>query len=192
MPKSYLTHDNGGRPFEVEKTEEQVHVYLYEWQEDNTYIRGKRVVTTPYEHFFVGEDEDSPGNSVLIKVSAKKYIYVGEQIYSFSPMKGDTIISYASPIGGNDVPYPYAIGNQYTYIMLENVAIPNKLLNFKENIYEQWYGLLDIQECKSDSSYKKSPFCKSLLANKADVKRKIAIRRKNKTIKLKKIHNRPE
>jgi hypothetical protein len=34
------------------------------------------------------------------------------------------IVDYQSPLGSNDVPYPYAVSKDYVYLILENVRIP--------------------------------------------------------------------
>jgi len=55
------------------------------------------------------------GNSVLIKLKEHKYMFVGAFIYEFTTK--DEIIKFYSPVGRNDVPYPFAVGNTYTYFV---------------------------------------------------------------------------
>ena len=103
---------------------------------------GEKIFTVKsYEKVFIGKDyydfknnkvslkHDQKcfiGNSILVKLSKYKYIYIGERIYSFTTK--DEIIKYVSPVGNSDVPYPYAIGTENTYLMIEDVVIPNNLL----------------------------------------------------------------
>lgn len=190
---AYLIHDNGGRPFEVEDFKGHVVVHERIYQRDTEdYLRsgGKPLVKTPYERLFVGEDDGDfgLGNSVLIKVNATKYIYVGSQIYSFAPVKGDVIKSYHSPIGNSDVPYPYAIGATHTYILLDAVAVPNELLDLKADIYEQWYFVQNKRQCEQSRNKRPTPYCRALLKDKAAVTRKLSIHDRRKTLKVKKIY----
>ena len=99
-----------------------------------------------------------PGNSILICTGKGKYIYVGDQIYSLETKDGEDIEKYYSPVGNSVVPYPYAIGTNYTYFMLDRETVPNELLDLKEDAYGQFYGHTvkdeDLQN-KIESSKKK-------------------------------------
>ena len=81
------------------------------------------------------------GNSILIKERKGKYIYIGERIASFQ-LQDDDIVEYLSPIGNNDVPYPYAKGIKYTYLMIEKIKIPNEKLH-NSDPYRQYYDYQD-------------------------------------------------
>lgn len=141
--KLYEIHDNGGRPFVVEVQGKRVSVYMnYESDKhiftthsaDKVFI-GKKSPTGGYDGLSPSEAE---GNSILVKVGSK-YIYIGSEIFEFSSLEGDTIVSYYSDIGNSDVPYPYAIGKKYVYLLLEKTAIPKSSINTKEDIYHQYY-----------------------------------------------------
>jgi hypothetical protein len=150
--KSYEVHDNGGRPFlvEVNSSTKHVDVFLYDWVGESLngkYHKGKSVLSTHYADIFIG-DNDLPdprasrgkGNSILIHVSGSKYVYVGHVIQSFETRNGEKILRYYSPIGNSDVPYPYAVGENYTYFMLDMKTLPNNVLDLKTNAYQQYYG----------------------------------------------------
>jgi hypothetical protein len=47
------------------------------------------------------------GNSVLVQVTENKYVFIGWEIFSF--ISNDPVKKYYSPIGNNDVPYPFAV-----------------------------------------------------------------------------------
>lgn len=158
MPKkTYFIHDNGGRPFRVEIDGKKVSVYM----NMNTYdkVDGKfQEILRPEKHLFdfsadeifIGKKspkggydglkpKDAEGNSILLKVGSK-YIFIGESIYEFKPMKGDTIDKFYSDIGNSDVPYPYAVGKNYVYILLQDhVAVEKSFFDMKKGIYEQYY-----------------------------------------------------
>ena len=152
----YFTHANGGRPFEVEDYGNKVIVYKQTYEEEDDipfhWIREKKLFEIPYKKIFVGDNDlnyekyvkkgkGSKGNSILLEHKEKnKYTYIGSDIREFKTINGDIIKKYYSPIGNNDVPYPYAIGEKYTYLMIEQVYIPNEKLDFTLDIYGQYYG----------------------------------------------------
>lgn len=143
MKKIYKIHDNFGRPFKVEIDKD---IKIFANDETNKLI----LVLKKYEEIFIGKPD---GNSILIKLSVHRYIYIGYIIYSFSIP--DEIISYKSPIGNNDVPYPYAIGTRYTYLMIEDIFLPNQMIG-TNSPYDVYYGLiLNITNKKLKKDIKK-------------------------------------
>lgn len=156
MVKRYEIHDNGGRPFRVDiqgndvavwknmdeyvfvdgnfKTIEHPRKEILKFTADKIFI-GKKSPTGGYDGLTPKEAE---GNSILLDVG-NKYIYIGSEIYEFSPVKGDTIEKYYSDIGNSDVPYPYAVGKTHIYIMLDKVAVSKSYFDMKQDIYRQYY-----------------------------------------------------
>lgn len=65
------------------------------------------------------------GNSVLLQVAARRYVYVGKRVYAFAVPADDEIQGYVSPMGNSAVPYPYAVGKRNTYLMIEHTWVPN-------------------------------------------------------------------
>lgn len=107
-----ITHDNGGRPFKVNIYKYNINILKLM---HNDYIPIMKIES--YDNVFIGESVEGEcsdgrgpnfyGNTVLIKVDDKNYIFVGHLIYSFileTPIK-----YYWSPVGNNDVPYAYGI-----------------------------------------------------------------------------------
>ncbi len=142
--KSYLIHDNGGRPFRVEiqgmkvsvtrTKEEEEEKHLFDFTANELFV-GKKSPKGGYDGL---KPKEAEGNSVLLLVGSK-YIYIGSEIYQFEPVKGDTIEKYYSDIGNSDVPYPYAVGKTHVYIMLDKVAVEKDFFDMKKPIYEQYY-----------------------------------------------------
>jgi len=128
--KTYETHDNGGRPFFVTVDKNYVTVYKNDMDYDTgVSSRGPEVYSTEASVVFVGHrsktgdydglsDKDGLGNSLLLKVGTK-YVFIGHEIFEFKTLPGDTIVDFVSNIGNSDVPYPYAVGDQYVYFMLQ-------------------------------------------------------------------------
>lgn len=150
-PIFYLIHDNGGRPFQVNLTDATFSVFkqskikesgngwaIYEGPYDKAIVK-----PTSYKRVFVGKCPDYgkkfDGNSILIHLKGNEYIYIGSEIYKIT-LKDDTIIGYKSPVGNSDVPYPYAYGENNTYLFLEKSYVPNNLLTFVQDPYIQYYG----------------------------------------------------
>jgi hypothetical protein len=144
MERSYQIHDNGGRPFSVTVRGNAVKVHklsedsepkeLFDWTVDEVFI-GKKSPAGGYDGL---KPRQAEGNSLLVK-KGSKYIYIGSEIYEFTPFDGDTIEKYYSDIGNSDVPYPYAIGQKYVYLMIEKVAVERGLFVLKEDVYQQYY-----------------------------------------------------
>ena len=194
--KSYFIHDNGGRPFRVEIQGNEVTVF----QNMDTYEMVNEKFTTlsnPEKQFkqfitekvFIGKKspkggydglkpKDAEGNSILLQ-TASEYVYIGSEIYAWTPVKGDTIEKYYSDIGNSDVPYPYVVGKTHIYIMLDKVAVEKSFFNSKEDIYQQYYaGTTYLPMCLK--GYQDPSICKDKDAAKARVKEL-----KEKTVKLK-------
>lgn len=127
--KYYLTHDNYERPFCVYIDETQNKVHVYKKKDDNTENYTKLIRTFTPLKIFIGESTLNEmtefsgghgstfhGNSILLKIDDFKYIFIGEKIYSFKTK--NEIVSFASPVGNNDVPYPYAIDDKQNYYFL--------------------------------------------------------------------------
>ena len=149
--KSYKMLDNGGEPFVADVSPSQIEIYRQNYQENTeSYNRDKKIVDTSYKKIFIGDNllKDKaaapkgmyPGNSLLIQTGKGKYIYSGHEIYSFETRDDEEIKEYYSPVGNSHVPYPYAVGENFTYFMLDKETIPNDLLNLKEDAYGQFYG----------------------------------------------------
>lgn len=139
----YETLDNGGRPFRVVVSGKNVTAYknfgnqkkLFELHNADKVFIGSDPPGFYYNQTNKNQDH---GNSILVK-KGSKYIYIGESIKEFQT--ADTIKKYVSPIGNSAVPYPFAIGKNYTYLMAENKAIPTELLSLskKRDPYEILY-----------------------------------------------------
>lgn len=127
--KIYRPIDNGGYPFIVNVNKDIEVIY-----------KEKRVFQSYYQKIFIGKN----GTSILIK-KPSEYIFIGNKIKSFKAL--DNIKSFHSPLDNAGVVYPYAIGDKYTYLMIEDKYIPNDLLK-KEDPYKQYYDFEKIYNIK--------------------------------------------
>jgi len=168
--KTYMAHDNGGRPFLVYITKKGVFVYKKPgdkyWIESDDYRKKWTFVEPVAKHpkvvkVFVGKSPKTPmtefsggigprfdGNSILVNLKGNTYLYIGNSVYQFQTQPGDAIVEYISPVGNNDVPYPVAIGTKNVYFMLDQEYVPiTKFPKFdkavKNSAYSYYYGHAD-------------------------------------------------
>lgn len=168
MARIYDIHDNGARPFRVivgyirETNKYNVDVY---YNQDEYVIRNGRSIIVPkppvhlrkltVDDVFIGDksqhgvgraprDEPyDPGNSLLIEVD-NKYIYIGSEVYEFKTVNGEKINAYYSDIGNNDVPYPYAVSDDFVYLLLERHAVARRFFDMNDQIYKQYYDMVNL------------------------------------------------
>ena len=144
--KIYFTHDNGGRPFEVQQISPNVvRINVLEvtpneegWIEWDPKKYAKCIKKyTNVEKIFVGKSlvnattkssgghgKQFDGNSILLKLRDEektyrenKYVFIGDRIYEFTTV--EPIETFYSTVGNNDVPYPVALSKSFIYFMLE-------------------------------------------------------------------------
>ena len=124
--KYYFTHDNGGRPFLVYVKGKKVSIYkmpnnyLFDWKKMHNSNKNRWAYITFVKEYkvnkvFIGKDNDSEVNSILLEVKKNKYIIISNIIATFST--NDKIVTYYSPIWGSDVSYPYAISKNHIYFL---------------------------------------------------------------------------
>lgn len=109
----------------------------------------KLLDNVPYEKVFIGDNDlecerfapkgKFPGNTILIKESSGRYTFIGHEIYSFTPLDGDVIETYYSPVKSDKrQSRPYAVGQKYVYFMLNKEAVPIEKIRLADDAYEQY------------------------------------------------------
>jgi hypothetical protein len=150
---TYETIDNGAKPFAVCVSKSKVEVYSQKFVEeyDEPYwVHDKKVMDTPYKDIWIGDNYrnekgyakkgEFKGNSVIIQTAADSYTFVGNKKYSFH-LGDDTIEKFCSPLGNSSVPYPYIIGKNRSYFMLNRQSVDNELLKGVDDMYWAFYNL---------------------------------------------------
>ena len=159
---TYYTLDNGTKPYKVNIYENILSIYdncnkknIFDILATKIFI-GKSIhnLMTEYSGDY-GDEFD--GNSILVETDNKKYKFIGHKIFTFDSLF--TIKEFYSPIGNNEVPYPFAIDeNNNIYLLLENVIILNpnlELFDDKFDPYTYYYknytmtkniGIVDYDE----------------------------------------------
>lgn len=156
MRKTYRTLFNGDEPFKiVVESSKKVEIYKrVEYDDDKRkYVyEDKPFLSFKPSEIFIGNSPKNAmtessggfgpkfkGNSCLFRIVKNKYMYVGELIYTFTPKK--QIIKYVSPVGNNDVPYPYAVDEDNNYYLLtEDAIVTNMPDELKDDPYTFYYG----------------------------------------------------
>ena len=140
----YFIHDNHIRPFRVEINESKIQIFKEQSSEkicsfdnvDKIFI-GKSPLNE-MTRFSGGSGDDFDGNTILIHLGGLRYVFIGRQIYTFT--SESEIQKYVSPVGNNDIPYPYAVDQigQY-YLLEEDIIVTDILPDDAENPYSALY-----------------------------------------------------
>lgn len=165
----YYTHDNGGRPFKVVIRKlggsREIDIYVARYPEFKlnkkydypSYYQFNRTYQVPSGNkIFIGDDPENIygsradqlkewlGNSILAELSEGRYLFIGESVYEFRTANGKSGITlFRSPVGNNDVPYPFAMDDEYVYLLIENFRVAknhNDLEQKPFDPYTQYYG----------------------------------------------------
>lgn len=164
--QTYQIHSNGGRPYTVEVTPHLITVYENIFDEDGEdenekWKQGDVIVSFKYLSVFIGDNDledhnyapkgEAVGNTILVRRYGGRYTYIGDEIYTFSLQQGDRIVSYYSPVGNSDVPYPYAIGQKNVYFMMEEKkSVPIEHFDVTRDGYSQYYETFEEDEVEND------------------------------------------
>ena len=97
----------------------------------------EKVMSFDYLHVF-GPDENNRDENFLFEIENKKYIHVGDKLFSFET---NEIVDYFVEHGDNDVKYSFSHGNENIYFMLHQKYIPvQEYMNSSvENVYDYLY-----------------------------------------------------
>jgi hypothetical protein len=111
----------GGCPYEVFISDTLIGVFveMNNWDDNKSWFEYSRplLVIENYDKIWLS-------NSILIKKDY--YYFIGACVFKFKTIDNEEIIRYDSHINEDDgIPYPFAIGQQYTYFMLSGQAFKN-------------------------------------------------------------------
>jgi len=90
----------------------------------------RRVVKPmPYLRIWLDDEnyEQWRGN-VLVQLTSKQYMYIGDKIYTFDVEAGDDIQTFASPAGDGEEPYHYAVSMKNIYLFDIGCYLPISML----------------------------------------------------------------
>jgi hypothetical protein len=150
----YTTHHNYNRPFMVRIVDRTISVhertdspdansYHDATWPDRLHYGACPVYRTPYRELFIGTSPENDmtafsgghgpqfdGNSILIREEFDGpgfyYTFIGDRVFHFRTEL--PIVTFSSPVGNNDVPYPYATdAGQNKYLLIEDVVLRHRV-----------------------------------------------------------------
>ena len=127
MTQFFNIHYNGDTPFKVKINENVVDIFSNHGSTPLLKRNAKTIFIgkSPKNKMTIFSGAHGPGflgNSILLELDNNQYEFIGKTIFSFTSLA--KIIHFVSPVGNNDVPYPYAIdvdGN--IYLLIEDVVL---------------------------------------------------------------------
>ena len=160
----YYTHYNGTRPRLVDVSKKIVRIYQQsDNNDDYTFTKEYKVLKV-----FIGKSPKNgkkfDGNTILLQIGKYKYVYISYDIEEFSTP--DDIISYYSPVGNNDVPYPIAFSKNNTYIFNDLYLLNSVKYMANNDFFDKKYKTEKQKlEYSSDNYFKLEPFFTSVHYN---------------------------
>jgi hypothetical protein len=146
--KKYQVHWNGYYPYMVIIAKNTIIILKSHINEKEQTIFDKLILKIDkYTNIFVGSNtpkfggyysEKFTGNSILVEIKPKEYIFIGENVYKFTT--NTPITKYYSIMGNSDVPYPFAISNDKIYLMIVNETINYNDWDKKTDPYDIYYN----------------------------------------------------
>jgi len=141
MIKTFNIHYNGDIPFNVEINGNMIEVFSNNYKTP-ILVRNARTIfvgespKNSMTTFSGGYGPEFMGNSILLELEDNQYEFIGKNIFSFTSLA--KIIHFVSPVGNNDVPYPYAIDKDGNiYLLTEHVVLKGG--NKEDDPYSYYY-----------------------------------------------------
>lgn len=105
--------------------------YVYDFdKERQKYTEEVETFINPVKTWIGVDDEcGDHGNSILVQVEPDRYVFIGDEIYSFTFK--EEVIAYYSIMGNNRVPYPVALTSKTALFMDDQQSVPRDQLQDK-------------------------------------------------------------
>ena len=143
--KKYYTQDNGERKYKIIINDKHIYVFnetlIYEIKKYKNIFIGKN--TKKYQIY----NNPLIGSSILVEIKKNTYIFIGSKIIKFNT--NEPIIEFHSILGNSSVIYPFALTNNYAYLINENVYLERDFDD--HDPYEIYY---DFKKKWKRTSYK--------------------------------------
>lgn len=158
---TYVTHDNGGRAFQVtidgdrrralveyfrdpsdDENSENSHEQVDHRRRLNVLYR--KVWLSHGEYLYDGEspEEENRGACVLLETSHNQYTYIGSTVYTFQTP--EPIEKLYAMIGNSDVVYSVARSERFSYDLTDRHQVSNQEMrlatNEREAVNNYWHG----------------------------------------------------
>lgn len=158
--KKYVITDNGAKPWIVEDFPKEKKAIIYRNHGDNVDSIVDPVKVTEFKYLALWPSSDSSafgdwkkGNTVLIQKSKSTFVLVYRAVSEFKIL--DEPVKFMSPIGNNDVPYPYLIGTKYVYFLVDNgdfKYVKKEDLDLTKDVYSQLWAMNEFKNAEQPKS----------------------------------------
>lgn len=154
--KSYKTHSNGSFPFNVVVVDKTILIFKnISKSDENSWQLCSSIKS--YSKVFIGKNTKKysinsrygsfTGNTILIEVKQPcSYMYIGNSIVEFKTK--EPILQYHSVMGDSDVPYPFAISENYIYVTMGNDFAYTKRIKGDPDPWGSYYGFQKVYTTK--------------------------------------------
>ena len=126
--KKYYTLDNGSKKYKVIISDKNIYIfpnnldYISDWisikhqqsQNKQIFIGKNTKKYSVYDGLF-------SGSSILVEIKKNSYIFIGTKVIEFNTL--EPIIEFHSIMSNSSVVYPFALTNNYAYLMLNNIYL---------------------------------------------------------------------
>lgn len=128
--KKYYTLDNGSKKYKVIINEKNIFIFSNDLNSDWLVLPlSTKRKESQNKQIFIGKNTKKycvynglfSGSSILVENKKNSYIFIGTKIIEFNTL--EPIIEFHSIIGNGYVVYPFALTNNYAYLILENVYL---------------------------------------------------------------------
>ena len=166
--KKYYTIDNGDKKYKVIITDTHIYIFnstmplfslekkgVIELKKNQKFFFNETLIyeIKNYKNIFIGKntkkyriyDKLFTGSSILVEIKKNEYIFIGNKIMKFSSK--EPIIEFHSIMGNSSVVYPFALTDNYAYLIYENIYLQRDF-NDKDP-YEVYYDFKKIWKRKS-------------------------------------------
>jgi len=147
----YLTMNNGANYWLVEDFPKEKRVVIYKHnvdRETGKLVEDKKVTEMNYTALWIPHKDSGKfmegiwSKSTFIIQNKNTFVLVYKSISKFTLRPGDTPLKYMSPVGNNDSPYPYLIGEKFLYFFVSEFEYaPKESFDFSKDINNQYLGI---------------------------------------------------
>lgn len=153
----YLTMNNGANYWLVEDFPKEKRVVIYKHNVDPLPSVGGRqtgkeenvkVTEMHYTALWIPHKDSGKfmegiwSKSTFIIQNKNTFFLIYNSISKFTLRPGDSPVKYMSPVGNNDSPYPYLIGEKFLYFFVSDAEYaPKESFDFSKDINNQYLGI---------------------------------------------------
>lgn len=142
--------NNGANYWLVEDFPKEKRVIIYKYNVDPKTGKEENVKVTEMNYTALWIPHKDSGKfmegiwskSTFVIQNKNTFVLVYNSISKFTLRPGDSPVKYMSPVGNNDSPYPYLIGEKFLYFFVSDAEFaPKESFDFSKDINNQYLGI---------------------------------------------------